>query len=54
MITVRVRSPEQLIAELNRFQRIVPEAVKRVEAVRKVRQESKSLPTKKLAATPTR
>jgi len=32
----------------------MPEAVKRVEAVRKVRQESKSLPTKKLAATPTR
>ncbi len=34
--------------------RRMPEAVKRVEAVRKVRQESKSLPTKKLAATPTR
>ena len=30
MITVRVRSPEQLIAELNRFQRTVPEAVKRL------------------------
>lgn len=29
MITVRVRSPEQLIAEMNRFQRTVPEAVKR-------------------------
>ena len=34
--------------------RRMPEAVKRVEAVRKLRLASKSLPTQKLAATPTR
>ena len=34
--------------------RRMPEAVKRIDAVRKVRLESKSLPTQKLAATPTR
>ena len=39
-------SPDQL--------RRMPEAAKRVEAVRKLRLASKSLPTQKLAATPTR
>ena len=34
--------------------RQMPEAMKRVEAVRKVRQESKSTPTRAIAATPTR
>jgi hypothetical protein len=34
--------------------RRMPEVIKRVEAVRKLRLESKSLPTQKLAATPTR
>ena len=34
--------------------RQMPEAVKRVEAVRKLRQESKSAPTRAIAATPTR
>lgn len=29
MITKRIRSPEELIEALNRFQRAVPEAVKR-------------------------
>jgi len=34
--------------------RRMPEVIKRVEAVKKLRLESKSLPTQKLAATPTR
>jgi hypothetical protein len=34
--------------------RRMPEAMKRIEAVRKVRLESKSAPTRKIAATPTR